>query len=313
MPDHNVLKLPDRPAADAAPVIDTDLVARLVAEQFPQWSDLPIKPVEVDGWDNRTFRLGEELSVRLPSAAGYAPQVAKEQRWLPYLAARLATPIPEPLAQGRPGQGYPFPWSVYRWLDGVPADRAGVDNLPDFPVEVARFLVALQAVDPAGGPPPGLHSAFRGGPLSHYAEETWAAIDHLDQATAERAAAVWDAATSSVWDAPPVWFHGDVAEGNLLVRDGHLVAVIDFGCAGVGDPACDLVIAWTTFGGKARAAFRAAVGADPATWARGRGWALWKALITSDHRVIEEVLSPSDPKPGSRRDLSGSAGRLQRQ
>jgi aminoglycoside phosphotransferase (APT) family kinase protein len=146
---------------------------------------------------------------------------------------------------------------------------------------VAEFLLALQRIDAAGGPRPGAQSFFRGAPPAHYDQETRQALARLDgHVDATACAAVWDAALASTWEGPDVWFHGDIAAGNLLVRDGRLAAVIDFGTSGVGDPACDLVIAWTMFDGASRAAFREVVGQDAGTWARARGWALWKALIT---------------------------------
>jgi len=284
--------------------INVSLVGRLVAAQFPQWADLPVEPVELDGWDNTTFRLGQDMSVRLPSAARYVPQVEKEHRWLPKLAPLLPLPIPVPLAKGLPGEGYPFPWSVYRWLDGEPASVERIDDLAGFATTLADFLTALGRIDPAGGPQPGRYNFFRGGPLAVYDAETRQAIAALDgRIDADAATAAWEAALAATWHGPPVWFHGDVASGNLLVEGGRLSAVIDFGTSGVGDPSCDLTIAWTLFGGESRDAFRTALRLDDATWARGRGWALWKALITlAGHidtnpleagralRVIEEVL-----------------------
>ncbi|MGI8747203.1 MAG: aminoglycoside phosphotransferase family protein [Deinococcus sp.] len=217
--------------------LDAHLVRRLIAAQFPQWADLPISPAEPQGWDNRTFRLGEELSVRLPSAAGYVPQVAKEHRWLPFLAARLPLPIPVPLHLGRPGEGYPFPWSVYRWLGGEPAGTARPADLAQFARDLARFLAVLQAIHGAGGPPPGPHSAYRGGPLSTYDSQTRRCAAALaGEVDAGAALEVWEAALAAPWNGAPTWFHGDVAVNNLLVRDGRLSGVIDFGCAGVGRP-----------------------------------------------------------------------------
>jgi aminoglycoside phosphotransferase (APT) family kinase protein len=285
--------------------IDADLVRRLIAAQFPQWAELPIKPVEFGGWDNRTFHLGEEMSVRLPSAAGYAAQVEKEHRWLPRLAPHLPLPVPVPLAMGAPSDDYPWHWSVYRWLDGEAATLENIDDLREFALTLAQFLTALYQVDPTGGPPPGPHSFYRGGSLTVYDAETRQAIAALrGEIDADAAAEVWEAALNATWHGPPVWVHGDCAAGNLLVKDGRLCAVIDFGCSAVGDPACDLVIAWTLLSGESREAFRAAVPVDEAAWARGRGWALWKALITlaeylnanrpraaEARRVIEEVLA----------------------
>ena len=261
--------------------IDATLVSRLIAAQFPQWADLSVEPVETSGWDNRTFRLGETMSVRLPSAEGYAAQVEKEQTWLPKLAPLLPLPIPTPLALGRPAEGYPWPWSVYRWLEGENATLKRIDDPPTFAITLAHFLVTLQGMDTAGGPLPGPHNFFRGGPLSVYDAETRNALVALKGKMDTGAATeVWEEALSATWHGSPVWIHGDVAAGNLLVKEGRLSAVIDFGCSGVGDPACDLVIAWTLLSGKSRSAFRGALPVDRATWARGRGWALWKALIT---------------------------------
>jgi len=271
--------------SDGPPAIDEQLARRLVDAQFPQWRDLPIAPGPLGGVDNRTYRLGGELSVRLPSAGWYALQVEKEQRWLPVLAPWLPLPIPEPVALGRPGEGYPYAWSVYRWLEGETAGRGRIAGLPRFAEDLAGFLAALAHVPAEGAPGPGPHNFHRGGPLAHYEEEALAAIAALDgEVDAALARACWDAAMAAAWLGDPVWFHGDVAVGNLLVRDGRLAAVIDFGTSGAGDPACDVVIAWTFLEGESRAVFRRARAVDDATWARGRGWALWKALITlPDH------------------------------
>jgi aminoglycoside phosphotransferase (APT) family kinase protein len=264
------------------------LVASLVAAQFPQWADLPVRPVELDGWDNTTYRLGEEMSVRLPSADRYTLQVDKEHRWLPILARRLPLPIPEPLVKGVPGCGFPRPWSVYRWLEGEPATVERIANLVEFAAELAGFLDALYRIDPSGGPPPGMHNFFRGGPLTTYDTETRNAIADLgDEIDTDGAREVWEAALGATWYGSPVWVHGDVGASNLLVDKGRLSAVIDFGGLAVGDPACDVTIAWTFFSGQSREAFRAWLPVDGATWARGRGWALWKALITLVPALME--------------------------
>lgn len=261
--------------------IDVALVRRLVAEQFPQWAHLPIVAAEPNGWDNRTFRLGLYMSVRLPSAAGYVEQVAKEHYWLPKLAPLVPFPIPVPLAMGEPGSGYPWNWSIYPWLKGETAEVEKIVSLPEFARALAQFLVALQQIDATGGPLPGAHNFMRGAHPSVYDGETRRAIQILSDDIDDRAVtAVWEAALASKWRASPVWIHGDVAAGNLLIKDGRLAAVIDFGCAGIGDPACDLVIAWTLLSGESREVFRSSLQLDSWTWARGRGWALWKALIT---------------------------------
>jgi aminoglycoside phosphotransferase (APT) family kinase protein len=262
-------------------VIDVSVARRLVDSQFPQWADLPIAAVEFDGWDNRTFRLGSELTVRLPSGDWYAQQVEKEQRWLPRLAPRLPLPIPVPVAQGTPDAGFPYPWSVYRWLDGELASNARIGDLTGFATTLAGFLNVLGRVDATGGPEPGQHNFFRGGPLATYEGEALEAIDALgNEVPVEAVKRAWDDAMASSWDREPVWLHGDVASGNLLVREGRLAAVLDFGTSGIGDPACDTVIAWTFLSGSSRDRFRAELDVDADTWSRGRGWGLWKALIT---------------------------------
>ena len=242
---------------------------------------LPVSRVELDGWDNTTFRLGVEFSVRLPSADGYVAQVDKEHRWLPVLAPQVPVRIPEPVARGEPEPAFPRPWSVYRWLQGEPAAVGRVDDLELFAHDLSAFLAALYEINSASAPPAGRHSFFRGGPLANYDAETRASItalaDRIDTVTATE---VWEAALTTEWQQAPVWVHGDVVGSNLLVVDGRLSAVIDFGCSAVGDPACDLAIAWTFSFGDSRDAFRDRLGLDSGTWARGRGWALWKALIT---------------------------------
>jgi aminoglycoside phosphotransferase (APT) family kinase protein len=287
-------------------MIDEQLARTLIDEQFPQWADLPIRRVALDGVDNRTFRLGDALSVRMPSGPWYALQVEKEQRWLPELAPQLPLPIPTPVAQGAPGAGYPYAWSVYRWVDGRVATAPAIADLTAFATRLAEFLVALRRADATGGPEPGEHNFFRGGPLTTYAEETYEAVAKLGaEVDGDAALRVWEDAVAATWTGAPVWFHGDVATGNLLLRDGRLAAVIDFGTSGVGDPSCDVVIAWTLFSDASRDAFRRTLGADAGTWSRGRGWAIWKALISLagqleeddavgaavNRRVIEQVLA----------------------
>jgi aminoglycoside phosphotransferase (APT) family kinase protein len=257
------------------------VVRRLIAAQFPQWSDLDVVPVDVDGWDNSTFRLGDDMSVRLPSGDGYAAQVPIEAHWLPRLAPRLPLPIPEPIAVGRPDETFPLPWSGRRWLPGSPASSDRVDDLEQLAVDLADFLTRLQRIDPSGGPSPGPRNGFRGGALATYDHETVSAITALTgEIDADRSMATWHAALTSSWHRPAVWVHGDITGSNLLVVDGRLHAVIDFGCVAVGDPACDLTIAWTLFTGTSRQTFRRHLDLDDATWSRARGWALWKALIT---------------------------------
>ena len=281
--------------------IDEPLVGRLISTQFPQWADLPVRAVIPGGIDNRTFRLGDELAVRLPSAAGYAASVEKEQRWLPVIARGVTLPVPEPVGHGEPGEGYEFSWSVNRWLPGETAAVGAIDDLNRLAVDIAGFLHELQGVETKDAPLAGAHSFFRGASLLHYDDETRDAIATLgDRIDGARATAMWEEALAADWSGAPVWFHGDVSAGNLLVEHGRLSAVIDFGTSGVGDPACDLYIAWTTLDSESRQTFRDAMGVDDGMWSRGRAWTLWKVLITyaggSEHaawgrEVAERILS----------------------
>lgn len=272
--------------------IESATVRALIAEQFPQWAGLEVRRVAHNGWDNSTFHLGDRMKVRLPTAARYAAGVEKENIWLPRLAPHLPLPIPAPIAIGVPGQGYAWPWAVYDWLDGEMASRARTADLPRFAEDLASFLMALWRIDTSDGPPAGVQNFHRGGSLRVYDEEAQASMaalgEHIDGAGA---LAVWEAALASSWDRPPVWVHGDIAVGNLLARDGRLGAVIDFGGLGVGDPASDLVITWVFLDRAARAAFRKALPLDAETWARARGWALWKAMLMM---VRGSVLNPAE-------------------
>ena len=267
---------------DTPPMIDVKLVERLIASQFPQWNNLPIWPVALSGWDNRTFHLGKEMIIRLPSGAEYALQVEKEQYWLPKLHPLLPLPIPMPLAMGKPEDGYPFKWSIYNFLEGEPAVSAHIDNLCEFAVTLAKFLTALQQINSEGGPLPGPHSFYRGGSLATYDAETRKAISHLKgKIDTAAATALWERALATSSQNPPVWVHGDISPGNLLVKNGKLTAVIDFGQLTIGDPACDLTIAWTFFKQESRKVFRDNLALDDDTWSRALGWALWKALIVA--------------------------------
>jgi aminoglycoside phosphotransferase (APT) family kinase protein len=282
------------PAPDGRAGIDAALVKRLLAGQFPQWAHLPVTPVEVDGWDNRTYRLGADMTVRLPTAAGYVAAVAKENKWLPRLAPQLPLPIPQVLGAGEPGEGYPYPWSVRGWLPGTTLD---IDHLADpvrFARDLAAFLRALQACDATDGPLGGAHSFYRGASPARYDAETRACLADLEgRIDTGRATEVWQAALEAEWHGDPVWFHGDIAAGNLLIDRDRLSAVLDFGTSGVGDPACDLVITWVTLTGEAHEAFRDAIAQDPATWARARGWALWKAMLQLSGRShVDPALYP---------------------
>jgi len=263
--------------------VDTDisLVGRLVAAQFPRWADLPIEPVRSAGTDNAIYRLGTDMAVRLPRVERATSTLEKELRWLSRLAPLLPLAIPVPLASGMPAEGYPWHWSVYRWLEGENATLERIADPREAATSLARFVAALQRIDATDGPPPGEHNSFRGVPLATRDESTRAAIASLGGAIDGGAVtAAWEAALRAPkWERAPVWIHGDLDSRNLLVEQGRLSAVIDFGCLGVGDPACDVMTAWAYLPASSRDVFRAALSVDAATWARGRGWALSWALI----------------------------------
>jgi aminoglycoside phosphotransferase (APT) family kinase protein len=271
-----------RPDPFGTPSIDEQLVRRLLSSQFPLWANLPIIRVAPGGWDNRTFRLGDQMLVRIPSAPSYAASIGKEQRWLPYLAPHLPLQVPEPLALGRPDCELEWEWSIYRWLPGESASSAEIADLCAFASRLAQFLKALHRVDVSDGPRPGRENFHRGGRLAAYdAEARWAIGSLQSQKDMSSISTLWERALATTWSFRPVWVHGDISPGNLLVRDGALCAVIDFGQLAVGDPACDLAIAWTLFHGESRERFRQTLRVDEDTWRRGRAWALWKALIVA--------------------------------
>ena len=270
--------------------ITVDLAKKLIFEQFPQWSHLEIKPVKNSGHDNRTFHLGNDLTIRLPSGKEYEPQIQKEAKWLPVLAQPLSLPITAPVAKGKPTPEYPLAWSINRWLVGETVTHTNVD-LQKFAIELARFLKELEAINAENGPQAGAHNFYRGGDLAVYIEEFEQALTQLPAGPQRNHYQdIWTTALATKWEKKTVWVHGDIAVGNLLVNDGHLSGVIDFGILGTGDPACDLVMAWTFFDSKSRKAFKEEMGLDDTTWQRGKGWALWKALITPDDAVSKKVL-----------------------
>lgn len=257
-----------------------ELVQREVARQFPQWSGLPVRPVERQGHDNRTFRIGDGLSARVPSHPAYVEHADYEFECLPYIARGLSLPIPEPVARAEAGPEIEWPWLVLRWIPGETGSLAGLADPLAFARDLAGFLAELHAINAGGGPAPGQHNFFRGGPLATYDADTRARIRAFGHELGEeRLTAVWERALASRWERDPVWVHGDLAIDNTLLNRGQLCAVIDFGLCAAGDPACDLVGAWTMFAGEARRAFIETLALDDATWARARGWALWKALF----------------------------------
>lgn len=289
--------------------VDEALVRRLLGEQLPQWAELPLERVPSDGTDNAIYRLGDDMAVRMPRYPSAAGQVTKEAQWVPRLAPHLPLDVPFPLALGEPGDGYPWRWSVVTWLPGERASFEALSDPGDAAARLAGFVRVLGGIDTGGGPPPGDHNFGRGAPLATrdgYVRDALAQLgSDLDVGAAQ---AAWERALSAPeYSAPGVWIHGDLHGGNLLTNGGRLTGVIDFGGLGVGDPACDVMPAWTFFRGPARATFRERLAVDDATWERGRGWALSMGLIALPYyrdtnpslartarRWVEEVLTDRD-------------------
>jgi aminoglycoside phosphotransferase (APT) family kinase protein len=269
--------------------IDAGLVRRLLVAQFPEWAELPIEPVLPWGTDNALYRLGDGMVARLPRHAPKVAPLEKELQWLPRLAPRLPLAVPVPLAEGRPGNGYPFPWTVYEWLPGENATLAPITDEVRLATDLVGFIAALQRIDSSGAPEPSEKNVYRGAPLVLRDESTRASIAQLATTIdAPRVSAVWDAALEAPeWEAAPVWIHGDLDGRNLLVVAGRLSAVIDWGCLGVGDPAYDVMVAWKMVSGDARELFRAELDVDDDTWRRGRGLVASQAVIALSYYTLE--------------------------
>lgn len=260
-------------------VIDEALVRRLLVEQFPEWAEMSLSRVEPSGTVNAIFRLGDRLSVRLARRAGPTEAGGKELEWLPMLAPLLPLEIPVPIAQGHPSDDYPWFWDVHSWVDGETVPVEEIDAIRAAR-DLAVFVEALWQVDPTGAPP------GRGIPLAERDAQMRAWFARFDG----------DARVNSVWqravaappsDGPPVWHHGDLDVRNWLVRDGHITGVIDWGSAGVGDPACDVMVAWKLHSRAARDAFRDALPVDDATWERARGWVVSQAVAALAYYTSE--------------------------
>jgi aminoglycoside phosphotransferase (APT) family kinase protein len=261
--------------------IDAELVGRLLAEQFPELDDLPITAFRSTGTVNAVFRIGDELYARLPRLPEWTADLDKEWLWLPRLAPLTSLRIPEPFGRGRPGCGYPHTWALYRWIKGTPYADDLVDE-GQAAADLAQFVLELRGADPVGAP--------RGGrsPLADLDVGTRASIEQArGSIDADAALDAWeDALDAPAWDGTPVWIHSDLLRPNLLVRARRLSAVIDFGSAGVGDPATDVIAAWSVFGPVGRETFRDALDVDEVTWRRSRGIALHQAaMIIPYYRV----------------------------
>jgi aminoglycoside phosphotransferase (APT) family kinase protein len=283
------------------------LAAKLIASQFPEYAYLPITSVDKQGHDNRTFRLGDTMLIRMPTEESYALKVPKEQTLLPRLKPYLSVSIPEPIKMGQPSSDYPFSFSIYQWLEGQSANHLKISehDLESLALQLAQFLKALQNIKNVEGPAPGQHNWWRGDHVSVYDDGARKQIHELSCAiNKDKAIALWEQSCATQWNKAPVWIHGDFAPGNIIIKDEKLSGVIDFGGTGVGDPACDLVIAWTFLSGKSRQIFIEAMELDSDTYLRAKAWSLWKATYefcqipdkTSHEaaiqkKIIDEVLA----------------------
>ena len=267
-------------------MISIELAKKLIANQFPEYAKLPITSVEKQGHDNRTYRLGNDLLIRIPTTKPYALKVPKEQELLPKLASHLSINIPTPIKMGAPSKDFLYPFSIYKWLDGQSANLLSIDEtaLNFIAVQLAIFLKELQSISNVDGPGPGQHNWWRGDHVSVYDKGAREQISNLADVIDHKACLhLWENACDTRWNKAPVWIHGDFSSGNILIQDNKLSGVIDFGGMGIGDPACDLVIAWTFLKENSREIFKQAMGLDAGTWNRARGWALWKATFELCH------------------------------
>lgn len=279
----------------AAEVDVTDgLVRRLLADQHPDLADRSLHLV-ANGWDNMIFRLGDDLVVRLPRRQAAAELVENEQRWLPELARRLPLPIPAPLRRGRPSDAYPWCWTIAPWIDGeVAADVELADPTRDA-VRLGEFLAALHVIAPGGAP----HNLFRGTPVAELPDRFEPRLEQLgDLIDAAAVRRRFDQLVDvDEFDGPPRWVHGDLHTANVLVNDGSISSVIDWGDITAGDPACDFAIGWMLFDDRSRDVFRLAAGAgtpvDDSTWQRAEAWALHFAVMylahSADSRRFERM------------------------
>lgn len=278
-------------------VITLELAKKLIDTQFPEYADLDLVEVEKQGHDNRTYRLGDAMLIRMPTAEAYALNVSKEQALLPKLARHLSVAIPAPIKMGKPSDDYPYPFSIYKWLAGRSANHVMLDasTLEGIAFQCAIFLRELQVITDVEGPEPGQHNWWRGDHVSVYDSGARQQITQLaDVIDTNSALELWERACDTKWNKAPIWIHGDLAVGNILIKDNKLSGVIDFGGTAMGDPAYDLVIAWTYLSGRAREVFISTMDCDADTWLRARAWALWKATFElchiSDQQSDEAVL-----------------------
>ena len=273
--------------------IDTSFATRLVAARFPDRAALPLVPLDTPGTDNEVFRLGERACLRMPRRTSADRQLVKEAEWLPRLAP-LTLEVPKPLELTGPFAPYPFHAAIYEWLPGASALDAPPGDMTAAAQALGRFVAALRERPAEGGPAAGAQNQYRGTPLSLRDGLTRNALARLgDLVDAGRLSRLWTTClTAPPHPGPDMWLHGDLHGGNLIVRDGALTGVIDFGLLGIGDPAADLIVAWSFLDDATRTVFRETTGAGQDEWRRGQGWALSTAAIALDYyRDTNPVLS----------------------
>ena len=266
---------------------DAALVRRLLLAQHPEWADRPISRVPSAGTDNAMYRIGDDLAVRLPRIDWAVKNVAKEQRWLPTLAPHLPLAVPLPVAEGLPTDEFPYPWGVVRWLPGRLATSDDLDDPVQAAKDLAAFVRALREIDHRDGP---RHQ--RGASIRHGDRMVRDGVGRLDgELDIDALLAVWsEAVTAPEHDGPPTWFHGDLSYLNLLATDGRISGVIDWGTCGVGDPAIDMIPAWSLLPAGAREVYRDELGVDDAEWARGKGWVITGVFGIPYYRYTNPVL-----------------------
>ena len=287
--------------------INTNLITKLIDNQFPEYKNLSIKPVKKQGWYNRTYRLGKNKLIRLPSAEYYSIKIPKEQKYLPQISKYLTTTISKPIKIGNPSSFYPFNFAIYEWIDGTSANLLNFTDkeLEMIATDLANFLNELHSINNLDGPNPGKHNGWGGAKLNLFDKDTKNQIDKLRNfIDKNKSLVLWEKAKKSKWNKKPVWIHGDFYFGNFLIINNKLTGVIDFGGMAKGDPAKDLGIAWTFLKNKSRKIFKNKMKYDLDTWIRAKGWVLWKATFelcktknkasiyaNSQKKIINDILT----------------------
>ncbi len=262
--------------------ISIELVKELIDSQFPEYSQYELTEVDFQGVDNRTFRIGNKYLARLPSAKCYEGQVLKEQKFLPLLKIHLSYNIPTFVKIGKPSKNYPFNWSIYEWIEGKSLNLVDQEiQTPvfkkDLAIELANFLNELHKIPIESGVNSGKHNFYRGSHPRVYEKNFFEDLEELKHIfNIEKLKKIWQENIKPSYKETPVWVHGDIAIGNLLIQKSKLHAILDFGCMAIGDPACDLVIYWNYFDFQSAKIFKSTLNLSEDVWQRAKCWHLWK-------------------------------------